>query len=926
SISMLISIFIWLLFMKLQENRQRKKVQQERIHVYLEYLSQIVTRIHKEKEAIHIYCSQTFPMLEECLMRIKKKQLLWSMDPLDPSFLTIRLGNGNIPLDLNVHFPSYSVVYKKDMILDKLENIKKDIYIQENTPVLISLQTFWKVGIVGDYARVYTYSLVLQLCALYKYTDVNVLLIIDEQDEEAYQLRWLPHITNYVSMKRLLIKGKKHEWKMNSHLMEIFHKQKEKDSFSSYFIIVDFTKDRTLEIVNIILSNKKYHGFSYIQVASSYDELDHRLSTVVQLDKEKGILRKQEGMSPIYFQIDYVNKHEVYEGCRQLANIQLKRHHKESSQSLSFLTLFGVEKVEQLDIVQRWASFSNMSLQTPLGTDINGEIIYLDVHEKAHGPHGLFAGMTGSGKSECLITYLLSLCVNYHPDFIGIVLIDYKGGGTSLSLADLPHMQGVITNLDHGEAERYLKSIECEIIRRQKIFHHIVNSLKLREIDIDQYHTLYQQKVVKEAIPHLLIVCDEFAELKRQQPEFMEQLISASRIGRSLGIHLLLATQKPAGVVDEQIWSNTRFRICLKVADRCDSMDMIKREDAVYLQKAGSFYFQVGHNEVFLKGQTAWAKAPYRSVQEKNKKLYAIDAKGDIIYEYKFSSYKEEAQLSYIIDYILKFAKKEKIQKKEIWKPCLPKHLKREDIFYTIEEHEQFRVVIGKVDDVERQCYQKLSISVLEEKQIVLLGNDSESKTIFLIALLYEYIRHYSKEELQIYIVDFENASLQIFQQAPQIIDILFTYDVYKIKTMMDYLKKIIMERKGCDTRPLLLVILHNYALLKEYDNTFDFELMHLIREGGKVGISIVITANTSSELSYRVMQYIQHYYVFQLQDSSEYCSIFQTSRVKKIPAYPGRGLYKKDSIYEFQVHHIDKEDIGRSEKFRKCEVVHEIR
>ncbi|MDE6196093.1 MAG: hypothetical protein K2F55_04445, partial [Erysipelotrichaceae bacterium] len=137
-------------------------------------------------------------------------------------------------------------------------------------------------------------------------------------------------------------------------------------------------------------------------------------------------------------------------------------------------------------------------------------------------------------------------------------------------------------------------------------------------------------------------------------------------------------------------------------------------------------------------------------------------------------------------------------------------------------------------------------------------------------------------------------------------------YDAYKIKTMIDHLKQIIMVRKGYDIGPLLLVVIHNYALLKECDSTFEFELMHLIREGSKVGISIVITAHTSSELSYRIIQYIQQYYLFQLQDVSEYHSIFQTSRVKKIPAYPGRGLYKKDNIYEFQIHHIDKEVIGR--------------
>lgn len=109
----------------------------------------------------------------------------------------------------------------------------------------------------------------------------------------------------------------------------------------------------------------------------------------------------------------------------------------------------------------------------------------------------------------------------------------------------------------------------------------------------------------------MFIISDEFAELKTQQPEFMEQLISAARIGRSLGVHLILATQKPSGVVDDQIWSNSKFRVCLKVQEKADSQDMIKCPDAAELSQTGRFYLQVGFNELFALGQSAWCGAEY---------------------------------------------------------------------------------------------------------------------------------------------------------------------------------------------------------------------------------------------------------------------------------------------------------------------------
>ena len=205
------------------------------------------------------------------------------------------------------------------------------------------------------------------------------------------------------------------------------------------------------------------------------------------------------------------------------------------------------------------------TLQTPVGVNSEGELFNLDLHEKYHGPHGLVAGMTGSGKSEFIITYILSMAVNYHPDEVSFILIDYKGGGLAGAFENadrcikLPHLAGTITNLDGASIKRSLISIQSELRRRQSIFNDALRITNEGTMDIYKYQQLYRDKVVTEPLPHLFIISDEFAELKTQQPDFMDQLISAARIGRSLGIHLILATQKPSGVVDDQIWSNSKL-------------------------------------------------------------------------------------------------------------------------------------------------------------------------------------------------------------------------------------------------------------------------------------------------------------------------------------------------------------------------------
>ena len=231
-------------------------------------------------------------------------------------------------------------------------------------------------------------------------------------------------------------------------------------------------------------------------------------------------------------------------------------------------------------------------MAAPIGVTKSG-IVYLDLHDKAHGPHGLVAGTTGSGKSEVLQTYILSIATIFHPYEVSFVIIDFKGGGMANQFKNLPHLLGAITNIDGKEMERSLKSIKAELRKRQKLF------AEAEVNHIDKYIQEYKAGKVDIPIPHLILIVDEFAELKAEQPEFMKELVSAARIGRSLGVHLILATQKPSGQVDDQIWSNSKFKLCLKVQSQEDSNEVLKSPLAAEIKEPGRAYLQVGNNEIF---------------------------------------------------------------------------------------------------------------------------------------------------------------------------------------------------------------------------------------------------------------------------------------------------------------------------------------
>ncbi|HEY2553373.1 MAG TPA: FtsK/SpoIIIE domain-containing protein, partial [Streptosporangiaceae bacterium] len=208
----------------------------------------------------------------------------------------------------------------------------------------------------------------------------------------------------------------------------------------------------------------------------------------------------------------------------------------------------------------------------------------------ADGPHGLIAGTTGSGKSELLQTIIASLAVANRPDSMTFVLIDYKGGSAFKDCARLPHTVGMVTDLDGHLTERALASLGAELRRREEI---------LRDAgakDIEDYWDARRLSPQLPPMPRLVLVIDEFASLVAELPEFVSGLVGIAQRGRSLGVHLLLATQRPAGVVSADIRANTNLRIALRVTDGEESADVIDTRDAAFISRStpGRCYVRSG--------------------------------------------------------------------------------------------------------------------------------------------------------------------------------------------------------------------------------------------------------------------------------------------------------------------------------------------
>ena len=240
-----------------------------------------------------------------------------------------------------------------------------------------------------------------------------------------------------------------------------------------------------------------------------------------------------------------------------------------------------------------------ISKDIPVGIDALGKQFEFDLHEVEAGPHCIVAGSTGSGKSEFLTTMILSFAINYPPEKISFWIFDGKGGGLIAPLENLPHISKSVTQLDESVFVEVTHSLKDELIRRQVL-------LRQYGGDFESYNAVNNCSL--PPLPHLFIIVDEFAEIKRYYPEFMDSLMSAVRVGRSLGIHLVLSTQKPAGVVNDQILANCRSKICLRTYAEADSLEILGDSIATTFINSGRAAIRVG-NDMISVFQTFWSHA-----------------------------------------------------------------------------------------------------------------------------------------------------------------------------------------------------------------------------------------------------------------------------------------------------------------------------
>lgn len=918
------------------QGKRYTETERLRTEKYEDYLHKTETELQRRGARQLQVLTRIHPETADCLpIVLEMQRRLWERRPQEEDFLSLRLGKGSIPAGTTIHTAHEHLTLDEDPLASRasqLANLYKTI---GGAPVVLELRRHVTAGIVGDREQAIRLArnLILQAAVHHSANELRIVTLCREEEWPLWEfVKWLPHSFDAYRNRRTIARDAVSARGLVSLLEETLQSRlrREVDSAPSpYYLFLcaapEYLQSRPL--LNLLTRNEESLGACTLFLSDRLEFLPKECNLIVDVKAGHGkVFRRDAADQTQTFTIDSVN-HELYDTlARALAPVRLDEEgQKELPRSVTFLEGYGVHRPEELDIAAGWnTGRPDKSMAVPIGLRAGGEPFYFDIHESRHGPHGLVAGMTGSGKSEMVQSWILSMALRFSPEQAAFVLVDFKGTGLILPFRRLPHLAGVISDLDVN-IERNLTSLESELTRRKELLDaHGVNS-------ISSYLRLYREGKAREPLPYLFLVVDEFAEFKQQFPEFMPVVNRIFAIGRTLGVHVILLTQKPGNVVGDNMNANTRFRWCLKVASAADSRDMLHTPDAAFLTNPGRAYVQVGENEIYEQIQSYWSGAPYDplrksgSAGEEKISLVEIDgrhigADTNLTVTIKAS----RTELETVVAYLDRFAAEHDFKRpRPIWTPRLPKKLCLASILEKSFDGKHWpssgdlQPVAGLVDDPSHQQQFPLVFDFVQQGHIAVYGASGSGKTTLLITTVFSAALSLPPSLLSIYGMDF-GGGMAVLEALPHCGGIAPGEDAEKIQKLAALITEELAHRrrlfadcgaKNIDTYrelsghilPRILLVLDNFAPVLPLYPDLDRFFIELSRDGASLGIHWLVSTPNPSALSFRISQNFKWALALHMPDRLDYDSIVGRFGSQNLEDLPGRGLRKGTPPLAFQ-------------------------
>ena len=433
-ICMLITALFLPVIRKIYDKKRLKDKERKRQIKYRKYINHKIININEIMEKQISILEKNNISAEECERRIiERDSSLWERKIQDEDFLSIRIGTGQIPLKVDISMPEDSFKMEEDDLDDIYNEVTKKSRMLENAPISVSLLKNNISAIICKDSKKcdkFMKNILMQIIALHDYSDLKIVFLTKKNESEKLEfVKMLPHLWNDAKNMRFFADDYTDMQNVSKYLEDELQKRNEDEEdfisrmsnkdyrmFSTYYLIVtnDYINISNLGIINKLLKQEKNLGFSLLCITDNFSQLPNECKLFIDITEDECEILENEESQNIKNKVilDDADNLDFETVSKVISNIPIKL--KTSSEyslpsKYNFLEMFDVGNIEQLNILDRWTnSDSTSTLKTKIGVDSAGAPIYLDAHEKYHGPHGLIAGTTGSGKSEFIITYILS--------------------------------------------------------------------------------------------------------------------------------------------------------------------------------------------------------------------------------------------------------------------------------------------------------------------------------------------------------------------------------------------------------------------------------------------------------------------------------------------------------------------------------------
>ncbi|NGO07566.1 type VII secretion protein EccCa [Streptomyces sp. HC44] len=628
------------LFLSQRGKAQRtRRTQRER---YLEYLEEFRDEFNTSERERRTQARVVDPPPQALYDLVRDPARLWERRRMDADFLRVRVGAGDVPvqqLALGENSGSGVLTPPDPFMLNEARALLARYATSSDFPLTVPLDRAGNVSIVGDREGVLRVAraLVIQTAVTHAPDDVAIALgVPGERLTEWEWAKWLPHVLDTqeqggpVAARRIapslpqLARLCAHDLRRRaSYAAEVRRGLSDKNALRMTDRLLVVSDEHGGTAVELSRSDAAIGlhdmGVTVLHLLEQQVHEPDQVSVRITVDGDQIMVEdlRTPDSPVVYGTSDAVSIAGAEGLARMLAPLRLSAESAAEGTPVTgpvdFPGLLGIEDPAALDVARLWAPRGERDfLRVPIGLTDRHEPVLLDLKESSElgmGPHGLCVGATGSGKSELLRTLVLALTATHSPEDLALVLVDYKGGATFAPFTELPHVAGVITNLENQASlvERVHTSLAGEVKRRQQVLKDAGNVA-----DIGHYAALRTQKPDLEPLPHLFVVIDEFGELITAKPDFIDLFLSIGRIGRSIGVHLLLSSQRIEGGKLKGLDTYLSYRLGLRTFSADESRTVLDTTDAFHLPPLPGFGYLKVDTSTYERFKAGYVSGGYR--------------------------------------------------------------------------------------------------------------------------------------------------------------------------------------------------------------------------------------------------------------------------------------------------------------------------